>query len=77
MVMVRFTSRVEWCACFVSWCAEQCGYIQAGIIPKFASVNQEGVPFFKAIGLWKDGGYSPKGGDIIFLIGKMTEQQTM
>ncbi len=61
-----FTSRVEWCACFVSWCAEQCGYIQAGIIPKFASVNQEGVPFFKAIGLWKDGGYSPKGGDIIF-----------
>lgn len=61
-----FTSRVEWCACFVSWCAEQCGYIQAGIIPKFASVNQEGVPFFKATGLWKDGGYSPKGGDIIF-----------
>lgn len=55
-----FNSRVEWCACFVSWCAEQCGYIQAGIIPKFASVNQEGVPFFKAIGLWKDGGYSPK-----------------
>ena len=55
-----FSSRVEWCACFVSWCAEQCGYIQAGIIPKFASVNQEGVPFFKTIGLWQDGGYSPK-----------------
>lgn len=55
-----FETRVEWCACFVSWCAEQCGYIQAGIIPKFASVNQEGVPFFKTIGLWKDGGYSPK-----------------
>ncbi len=55
-----FSSRVEWCACFVSWCAKQCGYIQAGIIPKFASVNQEGVPFFKTIGLWQDGGYSPK-----------------
>ena len=22
-----FESRVEWCACFVSWCADQCGYI--------------------------------------------------
>ena len=23
-----FNSRVEWCACFVSWCANECGYIQ-------------------------------------------------
>lgn len=61
-----FSSRVEWCACFVSWCAEQCGYIEAGIIPKFASVNQEGVPWFKTVGLWKDGVYTPKDGDIIF-----------
>ena len=22
-----FGSRVEWCACFVSWCANECGYI--------------------------------------------------
>ena len=29
-----FGSRVEWCACFVSWCANECGYIDAGIIPK-------------------------------------------
>lgn len=21
-----FNSRVEWCACFVSWCANECGY---------------------------------------------------
>ena len=28
-----FPSRVEWCACFVSWCADQCGYIDSGIIP--------------------------------------------
>ena len=32
-----FSSRVEWCACFVSWCAEQCGYIEAGVIPRFSS----------------------------------------
>ena len=31
-----FSSRVEWCACFVSWCANECGYIDAGVIPKFA-----------------------------------------
>lgn len=31
-----FDSRVEWCACFVSWCANECGYIDAGIIPKYA-----------------------------------------
>ncbi len=31
-----FNSRVEWCACFVSWCANECGYIDAGVIPKYA-----------------------------------------
>lgn len=31
-----FNSRVEWCACFVSWCANQCGYIETGVIPKYA-----------------------------------------
>lgn len=41
-----FGSRVEWCACFVSWCADQCGYIDTGVIPKYAGcVN--GVQWFK------------------------------
>ena len=31
-----FDGRVEWCACFVSWCADQCGYLDSGIVPKFA-----------------------------------------
>lgn len=61
-----FSSRVEWCACFVSWCANQCGYINAGIIPKFANCQNEGVAWFKTVGLWKDAGYVPKSGDIIF-----------
>lgn len=55
-----FESRVEWCACFVSWCANECGYIEAGIIPKFAGCESEGVSWFKTCGLWKDGGYIPK-----------------
>ena len=55
-----FSSRVEWCACFVSWCANQCGYIDDGIIPKFASCEIEGVTWFKTCGLWQERGYSPK-----------------
>ena len=62
-----FESRVEWCACFVSWCANECGYIDAGIIPKFAGCQAEGVEWFKTCGLWKERGFAPKPGDIIFL----------
>ena len=60
-----FNSRVEWCACFVSWCANECGYIDAGIIPKFAGCG-EGVDWFKVCELWKERGFTPKSGDIIF-----------
>ena len=60
-----FTSRVEWCACFVSWCAEQCGYIENGIIPKFAGCPT-GVQWFRDRGLWADRNYEPNPGDIIF-----------
>ncbi len=60
-----FNSRVEWCACFVSWCANECGYIEAGIIPKYAGcVN--GVAWFKERGSWQDNSYEPRPGDIIF-----------
>lgn len=61
-----FNSRVEWCACFVSWCANECGYIQAGIIPRFAECQREGVDWFKTCGLWQDRNYIPKSGDVIF-----------
>ena len=61
-----FGSRVEWCACFVSWCADQCGYIEAGVIPKFAACASQGVPWFQSHGLWQDNSYEPRPGDIIF-----------
>ena len=61
-----FKSRVEWCACFVSWCANECGYIEVGLIPKFAGCQSEGVAWFKACGLWKERGFIAKPGDIIF-----------
>lgn len=44
-----FDSRVEWCACFVSWCANECGYIEAGVIPKYAGCVQ-GSEWFKERG---------------------------
>ena len=60
-----FNSRVEWCACFVSWCANECGYIDAGVIPKFAGCVT-GSQWFKDRGLWQDNSYEPHPGDIIF-----------
>lgn len=65
MTVYGFNSRVEWCACFVSWCANECGYIDSGVIPKFAGcVN--GVQWFKDRGQWQDGSFEPSAGQIIF-----------
>ena len=60
-----FDRRVDWCACFVSWCAEQCGYLEIGVIPRFAGCIQ-GSNWFKSRGLWQDGSYEPRPGNIIF-----------
>lgn len=60
-----FGSRVEWCCCFVSWCANECGYIDAGVIPKY-SVVDDGVNWFKSKGQWIDGSAEPLPGMIIF-----------
>lgn len=60
-----FHSRVAWCACFVSWCANECGYIDAGVIPKFASCTV-GANWFKERGQWQNGGYEPRPGDLAF-----------
>ncbi len=61
-----FKSPVEWCACFVSWCADQCGYIDAGLFPKFAACTSQGVPWFQERGQWQDNTYTPNPGDLIF-----------
>ena len=60
-----FNSRVAWCACFVSWCANECGYIDAGVIPKFAGCVW-GVEWFQDRGQWADGTATPVPGMIIF-----------
>ena len=58
---------VHWCACYVSYCANECGYTERGIMPKFALCT-DGIKWFKEIEQWHDrsDGYYPMIADIIF-----------
>lgn len=60
-----FTNHVEWCACFVSWCADQCGYLDSGVYPKFSGCVF-GMQWFQQRGLWLDGSAEPVPGMLIF-----------
>ena len=60
-----FTNHVEWCACFVSWCADQCGYLDSGTYPKFSGCVF-GMQWFQQRGLWLDGSAEPVPGMLIF-----------
>ena len=58
-----FNSRVEWCACFVSWCYNQAGKSE----PRFAGCEWQGVPWFQSRGQWGAHGYENIApGDAIF-----------
>ena len=58
-----FNSRVEWCACFVSWCYNQAGVSE----PKFAACQSQGIPWFQSRGQWGARGYENIApGDAIF-----------
>lgn len=61
-----FNSRVEWCACFVSWCFNECGYLDTGTAPKFAGCVS-GVEWFRSHGQWADNSVNPSPGMIVFL----------
>lgn len=60
-----FNSRVEWCACFVSWCFNECGYLDTGTAPKFAGCVG-GVEWFHSRGQWADNTVNPAPGMIVF-----------
>ena len=57
--------RVEWCACFVSWCAAQSGYIAKGTCPKY-SYCPDGAEWFMKNGRWQYAGTEPEPGMIVF-----------
>ena len=60
-----FDYRVEWCGCFVSWCEEQCGLLEADKAPKFAMVG-DGAAWFEDRDQWIKAGAVPSAGDLIF-----------
>lgn len=58
-----------WCCAFVSWCANECGYIESGIIPKTA-----GCASMKSFYINKgrthyvtDSSYTPQPGDFVIM----------
>ena len=58
-----FSSRVEWCATFVSWCMNRIGHSEV----RYASCQYGGVPYFQGEGRWANGGYTDLvAGDVIF-----------
>ena len=60
-----FESRVEWCACFVSWCADQAGLIDEKLVPKFDNCAS-GAAWFKSHDMFEHPPYTPNEGDIVF-----------
>lgn len=56
----------DWCNMFVSWCANECGFLESGIIPRTASVS-DSLQFYQSRNQFetKESGYKPKAGDII------------
>ena len=60
-----YNDRVEWCAIFVSWVADQCGYLDTGVLPKMEGVRPY-VDWFRESGQWQGRDYEPSPGDIIF-----------
>ena len=64
-----WASRDSWCAAFVSWCANELGFIESGIIPKSGWCN-DFRNFYKDKDRWEvgqghGGAYTPKEGDLI------------
>lgn len=60
-----FSTHVDWCAVFVSWCADQSGLLDDGSMPKFA-VCDDGIRWFIERGRWFNRSIEPWPGMIIF-----------
>ena len=60
-----FDHHVDWCAIFVSWCAEQAGLLETGDLPKYA-VCDDGIRWFIEKGRWYRSTIKPQPGMIIF-----------
>ena len=60
------TDGMSWCHAFVSWCANECGFIESNIIPKTAACETGRQWFIHKQQYQKAGSYTPQAGDIIY-----------
>lgn len=60
------TDGLSWCHAFVSWCANECGFIESNIIPKTAACETGRQWFVHKQQYQKAGSYTPQAGDIIY-----------
>ena len=60
-----FSSHVDWCAIFVSWCEDQCGFIKNDMAPSFAMVA-DGANWFRRHDQWLGEEEAPASGDLVF-----------
>ena len=60
------TDGLSWCHAFVSWCANECGFIESNIIPKTAACETGRQWFIHKQQYQKAGSYTPQAGDIIY-----------
>ena len=60
------TDGLSWCHAFVSWCANECGFIESNIIPKTAACETGRQWFIHKQQYQKAGSYTPETGDIIY-----------
>ncbi|MFV0362364.1 MAG: CHAP domain-containing protein, partial [Suipraeoptans sp.] len=60
-------TQTPWCASFVSWCANECGYIDSGLFPKSGAVSTY-KSFFESKGQFQSKeNYVPKTGDLLIM----------
>ena len=60
------TDGMSWCHAFVSWCANECDFIESNIIPKTAACETGRQWFIHKQQYQKAGSYTPQAGDIIY-----------
>ena len=56
----------NWCHAFISWCANECGFIEEGIIPRTGSCETGRQWFITRNEYQERGSYEPAPGDIVY-----------
>lgn len=63
---IKDYKNLNWSGCFVSWCANEAGYVVQGLYPKTNNLDAL-ADWFRDKGLWEDPNGQPNVGDTIFI----------